>query len=101
MTKGDISAELERLRGTRAETPSVAATPADKTGKKMMPKVADVKEAKEAEFPVKPTDMKQKMAAVRAKKGRVADTTTKAPVKKNKLEKLMSMLGEMTDSDEE
>lgn len=101
MKVGDCAAEIERLKGMRAETPSVAATPAHKEPKKMMPKLADVKEAKEAEFPVKPMDAKQKMAAVRAKKGAVSSTKEKAPGKKNKLEKLMAMLGDMTDSDEE
>lgn len=101
MKMGDCAAEIERLKGKRDTTPPVASTPVDKAPKKMMPKIADVKEMKAAEFPVKPMDMKEKMAAIRAKKGAVSSTKEKAPVKKNKMEKLMAMLGEMTDSDEE
>jgi hypothetical protein len=99
MKVGDCAKEIERLKGMREESPSVAATPADRAPKKMMPKIADVKVAKEKEFPTAP--QKKSGRVVVGGSGAVGETTTKAPGKKNKLEKLMAMLGDMTDSDEE
>lgn len=60
MKKTDIAMELEKLRGKREETPPVAATPGPKP-KKAEPKIADVKVAKEHEFPVAPTDEKKRV----------------------------------------
>ena len=53
MKKTEIALELEKLRGTRESTPAVDATKS-LTTKKMEPKIADVKVAKEREFPVAP-----------------------------------------------
>ena len=96
MKMGDCAAEIERLKGKRESTPPVASTPVDKAPKKMMPKIADVKVAKENEFPTAPMDAKEKMAALRAKKGsgsaKVEDTKKEPMSKKDKLAKLMAML---------
>ena len=54
MKKLDIAVELEKLRGVRDTTPASDATKA-LPSKKMEPKIADVKVAKEREFPVVPT----------------------------------------------
>jgi hypothetical protein len=96
MKMGDVSAELERMRGKRESTPPVASMPMDKAPKAMAAKMADVKEMKAAEFPTKPVDMKEKMAALRAKKGsgKVEEPKKEPMSKKSKLEKLMAMLEE-------
>jgi hypothetical protein len=97
----DVAVELERLRGKREETPSVAATPAHKAPKKMEAKIADVKEAKAAEFPTAPKEEAKKKAGKKAVvvggSGAVGESTMKPSGKKSKLEKLLSML----DSDSE
>jgi hypothetical protein len=59
MKKSEIAVELEKLRGVREETPSVSATKA-LPAKKMEAKIADVKVAKEKEFPVAPASSKKK-----------------------------------------
>ena len=90
MKKGDISAEIERMRGYREETPAAAAVP---SAPQRMAKAAaeSIKEAKRHEFPVAPAPAAKKKApaapAAPAKKG-----MTKA--------KMRAMLEEMT-SDEE
>lgn len=96
MKVSDVSAELERMRGKRESTPPVASTPVDKAPKAMAAKMADVKEMKAAEFPTKPVDMKEKMAALRAKKGsgKVEEPKKEPMSKKDKLAKLMAMLEE-------
>ena len=54
MKKSDISAQIERLRGHREETPAAAAVPS--AGKKVAKAAAEsIKEAKMKEFPVKPS----------------------------------------------
>ena len=89
----DIASEIERLKNKREDTPPVSSTPADKSVKKMMPKIADVKEAKSKEFPVAPSDSKKKSgAAPKGASGAVGETTMKPSGKKSKLEKLMAML---------
>jgi hypothetical protein len=94
----DIASEIERLKGKREETPSVASTPAHKEPKKMVPKIADVKEAKAKEFPTAPSDSKKKSGAVVVGgSGAVGETTKKSSSKKSKLEKLLAMM----DSDSE
>ena len=85
MRKGDISAEIDRLRKMREETAAPAATPSSKP-RKMAPAVESVKKAKEAEFPVKPSKAAVKEAA---------------PKKKSKEQRLMEMLQQMSDTDEE
>lgn len=99
MKKTDIAMELEKLRGKREETPPVAATPGPKP-KKAEPKIADVKVAKEHEFPVAPTDEKKKSgkksSGMAVGKSAAADA---APKKSDKLAKLKAMLAEMSDSE--
>ncbi len=56
MRKADIASELEKLRGKREETAPVAAVSGAKP-KKMEAKIADVKVAKEKEFPTKPVEV--------------------------------------------
>ena len=60
MRKGDICAELERLRGKREETPPVAAVQGHKAPKKMVAVESNVKVAKEKGFPVKPMEESKK-----------------------------------------
>ena len=97
MRKGDIASELERLRGKREETAPVASVGGAKP-KKMEAKIEDVKVAKEREFPMKPVEESK------AKKGKGSalpkTTVDTAPKKKsNKMELLMKMIEEMSDSD--
>ena len=100
MRIADVASEIERLKGKREETPPVASTPAEKAPKKMTPKIKDVKEAKENEFPTAPSEGSKKKsgkAVVVGGSGAVGETTTKASGKKDKLAKLLAML----DSDSE
>ena len=60
MKKSDIAVELEKLRGAREQTPAVVATKSSPS-KSMVPKIADVKVAKEKEFPVAPAAPKKAM----------------------------------------
>lgn len=54
MRKSDISAQIERLRGAREETPAAAAVPS--AGMKVSKAaVESIKEAKAKQFPVKPS----------------------------------------------
>lgn len=99
MRKGDIASELEKLKGTREETPPVAAVPGQKQ-KKMEAKISDVKVAKEHGFPVAPSEDKKKApkkAAGLAGKTAASDGSKK---KNSKLEKLMKLMEAMS-SDEE
>lgn len=94
MRKADIASELEKLRGTRDETPPVAST-VGPVPKKMNGKVADVKKAKEHEFPVAPTEAPKKKATVVGGGGAVG---AKPKISKSMLR---SMLEDLTSSDEE
>jgi len=95
MRIADVASEIEKLRGKREETPAVASTPAEKAPKKMAAKIADVKVAKEHEFPTAPAPeapkKKGKKEVVVGGSGAVGVTTEKS-AKKSKLEKLMAML---------
>ena len=91
MKKGDVAAEIERLRGHREETPPVAST-LGASPKKSKSEVETVKEAKAKEFPMKPS-----AAAAKAAKPSKAPA---APAKKSKLDRLMEMMDGMS-SDEE
>ena len=53
MKKEDVAKEIEKLRGTRAETAPVASTPMGPI-KASKSAVESVKEAKRSEFPVQP-----------------------------------------------
>lgn len=88
MKVGDISSELDRLRGMRAETPAAASVPSAPI-RKTKAAVESIKEAKASEFPVQP-----------APKGAKKIETKQAPgeKKKSKLAKLLEMMG---DSDNE
>jgi hypothetical protein len=101
MRVGDISSEIERLKSAREDTPAVAATPIERTPKKMGAKISDMKEAKAKEFPTAPMAEKkpEKSEKKSEKKGGVVvggsgaiGETTKMEKKKSKLEKLMAML---------
>lgn len=59
MKKTEIALELEKLRGVREETPAPSATKSAMP-KKMEAKIADIKVAKENEFPVAPASSKKK-----------------------------------------
>lgn len=93
MRMGDISSEIEKLRGMREEVPAVSAVPSAPP-RKLKSAVETIKEAKRSEFPVAPADS-----------GKTKDkgVAKAAPEKKKntKLGKLMKMLEEMSDSDEE
>ena len=95
MKMADCAAEIERLKAKRESTPPVSSTPAEKP-KAMAAKIADVKVAKENEFPMKPTEAKKKggKSVVVGGSGAIGETTTKPSGKKSKLEKLMAMLEE-------
>ena len=81
MKKGDIAAELEKLKAKRETTPAPAAVPSA-APRKMVAKAANVKESKAKEHPVAPA------AAEKKKKGMSKSA-------------LMALLNEMSDSDEE
>ena len=95
MKKADIALELEKFRGKRESVPPVAATPGPKP-KKEEAKVADVKRAKELEFPVAPTEEKKKGGK---KPSGVASKTAVADGKKSKMDKLREMLESLSDSE--
>jgi len=101
MRIADVASEIERLRDKRETSPPVASTPAEKAPKKMTAKVADVKEAKAAEFPVAPKAMdekkKSKKEVVVGGSGAIGEAGHKSSGKKDKLAKLLAML----DSDSE
>lgn len=101
MRKMDIAAELERLRGKREEVPPVAST-AGAAPKKMAAKEKDVKIAKEKEFPAAPTEEKKKGG--KKSSGMVSKSASAAPSessskKPSKMERLMKMIDEMSDSE--
>ena len=95
MKMGDISSEIDKLRGMREETPAAAAVPSAPL-RKSKAAVESIKEAKAAEFPVKPAD---KAAHKKVAEHHAKADAKKAPAekKKSKMEKLLAML----DSDSE
>ena len=101
MRVADVASEIERLKGKREETPATSATPAHKEPKKMVGKIADVKEAKAKEFPTAPAEPSKKKGGkyVVGGSGAIGETTSKPSGKKSKLDKLMAMLGDMTDDE--
>lgn len=95
MRKADISAELQRLKVTREETPPAASTVGAPL-KKSKAAVESIKEAKKEQFPVQPASE----AKGKAEKGK--KVAVEAPKKKeSKLAKLMKLMESMSDSDEE
>ena len=89
MKMGDISSEIDKLRGMREETPASAAVPSAPL-RKSKAAVESIKEAKASEFPVKPAD---KAAPGKMKSDKKVDMA-KAPAekKKSKLAKLLEMM---------
>jgi len=95
MKKGDIASELERLREKRETTAPVAATHSERA-RPMEPRASSVREAHESEYKAKP--------APAGKKGKPVMGKASGGAKKsgsNKLEKLLAMMENMSDSDEE
>jgi hypothetical protein len=90
MRKGDISAELERLRAHREETPAAAAVPSAPV---RMSRAASetIKHAKAEEFPVAPAPLKKKGGAAAA---------AAEPKKKVSKAALMKMLAELSSDSE-
>ena len=97
----DISAEIERLKVSREETPAVRAVGGSTHSKRLESAVETVREAKESEFPVRPT----KSAKAEVKNGVVGRGVAKkaTPPKMSKVSKasLKKMLDELSESDEE
>ena len=110
MRKGDISAEIERLRGRREETAAAAAVPSAPV-RKSRAAVESIKEAKASEFPVKPdheakpTAAKKPVEPKAPAKGKAAPKAEpKAKPSKSKMTKaaLRALLdGMASESDEE
>ena len=98
MRLGDISAEIEKLRANREETPAAAAVPSASL-KKSQSAVETIKEAKRMEFPQKPSAGEKKSRMAAGKSSAPADAkTVSGEKKKSKLERLMAM---MSDTDED
>jgi hypothetical protein len=95
MKKTDVLAELETLRGTRETVAPVASVGGAKP-KMMVSKVEDVKRSKEVGFPMKPSE-----AAPKKKEKAMASGQEAAPKKKSKLDRLMAMMDQMSDTDED
>ena len=99
MRKNDISAEIEKLRVGREETPASAAVPSASL-KKSMSSVETIKEAKKMEFPQKPSATMKKSSGGASKSSVVAKKESAGgEKKKSKMDKLMEMM--MESSDEE
>lgn len=81
MRKHDISAEIQKLKGHREETPIPAVTPASDSAK---PKsaVMNIKKAKDAEFPTVPGDKQ-----VKGKSGKVSAPPKEVKQVKEKMSK--------------
>ena len=102
MRVGDISAEIEKLRMAREETPSVASVPSAPP-RKLKAAAESIKQAKAAEFPVAPADSGTKKGMPR-KTARKAYEDTPSEKKKSSgtKAKLMKMLAAMdSDTDDE
>lgn len=96
MKKADISAELERLKVGREETPAPAAVPSAPL-KKSKAAVETVKQAKATEFPVVPEGGKMKAGAAK-KDPKPAVAEKKKSSKKDMMMTLMKMME--SDDDE-
>ena len=91
MRKGDISAEIEKLKKGREETPASAAVPSAPL-RKSKAAVESVKAAKAAEFPIAPAP----------KGAKTMKSKPEAPKKKaSRVERAMKLIEEMSDTDEE
>lgn len=98
MRVADISAEIQRLKGHREETPAPAALPSG-VAKKSRSGAESLKEAKECEFPMKPDQGITKAPKKGGKVPKAPKDIVSAAVmnKKAKLAKLLAAL----DSDSE
>jgi hypothetical protein len=93
MKKMEIALELEKLRGKREETPAAVSMMAHKS-KAMVPKITDVKVAKEREFPVAPAKETKKKAKETVVGGSGA---IGVEAKMSKKDMLRKMIEEMED----
>lgn len=98
MRVADISAEIQKLKGHREETPPIAAVPSG-VAKKSRSGAESLKEAKENEFPMKPDQGVTKAPKKGGKVPKAPKDIVSAAVmnKKAKLAKLLAAL----DSDDE
>ena len=98
MRVADISAEIQRLKGHREETPHIASQPSG-VAKKSRASVESLKEAKENEFPMKPDQGITSKKGGKAPKAKAPKDVVSSAVegKKAKLAKLLAAL----DSDDE
>lgn len=101
MRKNDIAAEIEKLKVGREETPAVAAVPSASL-KKSQSAVETIKEAKRMEFPQKPSvgEKKSSMGAGKSS-AKGASKSAGGEKKKSKLDRLMAMMDQMSDTDDE
>ena len=101
MRVADISAEIERLRVGREETPPGASISSAPT-KVSKSAVESIKAAKASEFPVEPSAAAPKSKKMPAKEkvpvAKVKPAPTGAPKKKSKMDRLLEM---MSDTDDE
>ena len=95
MRKADIHSELERLREKRETTAPVASTHSEKP-RPVEPRASSYHESKESEHKVKPAPAGKKGKPVLGKASGGAKKSGSA-----KLEKLLAMMENMSDSDEE
>jgi len=95
MRKGDVSAEIERLKVGREETPAVAAVPSAPK-KKSVAAVESIQEAKKSQFPVKPAPLDAKKEKMAKAEGPKAEAPKK---KRSAMEKLLSLVEAMSDSE--
>ena len=91
MRKGDISAEIEKLKRGREETPASAAVPSAPV-RKTKAAVESIKAAKASEFPTAPAPKGAK--TMKAK-------PMPAQKKKSRVERAMELVEAMSDTDEE
>lgn len=100
MKVGDISAEIERLRQSREETPAVASVPSAPQ-RKMKAAVESIKQAKAAEFPVMPEGPGTKKGGERKTARKAYEDTSSEKKKTSKVDRLMAMIDAMSDTDGE
>lgn len=91
MKKGDISAEIERMRNKRESTPAPAAVPSA-SPKKLASRVETIKEAKRSEFPVAPAKESKSKAVMKEPSEKKKKGVSKA--------ELMKMISGMSSDSE-
>lgn len=99
MRKGDIAAEIQRLKGDRETTPAVAAVPSTKT-KAMKSTVESIKEAKAAEFPITVMDTEIKKKAGKSTTVASKGAASEGGKKKGKKDMLKALLEAMASDSE-